>query len=76
MNTVLIILIVIISVLVFVVLVSYIVVLYATYKIKKKAEEYMVNKGMGILNKGIDTGVSKFQQKINETIAKKNKKNS
>ena len=75
MSTALIILIYIISVLVFLVLVSYIAVVYMAYKFKKKAEKFMTNKGVDILNKGVDTGISKFQRKLNEAIEKKNQKN-
>jgi predicted Holliday junction resolvase-like endonuclease len=69
MNTALIVLIVILSILVFAVLVTYIAVVYTAYKVKKKAEEYMTKKG-------VDTGISKFQQKLNEAIEKKNQKKS
>ena len=74
MNIALTILIVILSVLLLVVLGSYIAVFYATYKIKKRAEEFMANKGKQILNDNIDMGVGKFQKRLIEEVNKKNNK--
>jgi uncharacterized protein YpmB len=74
MDIALIILIVILSVLLLAVLVSYIAVFYAAYKIKKRAEDFMVNKGKQILNDNVDIAAGKFQKRLIEEVNKKNKK--
>lgn len=71
MSTAITILIVIISAFLLVGLISYICIMIAAYQLKRKTEEWMGNKGMSLLDKGIDTGISKLQNKVEKTIGKK-----
>lgn len=72
METALIILISILCVIAFGVLVTYIVVAIAAYKIKKKAEKFMADKGKQLLNDNIDLTVKTLQKKALQKIEKKN----
>jgi hypothetical protein len=48
--------------------------LYIGCKIKREGKKFLKNQGKDLINKGIETGVSKFQQKLNEEIRKKTDK--
>lgn len=47
---------------------------YQAYKIRKAAVKILKKEGKEQLTKGIEAGISKFQQKLNEEIRKKTDK--
>lgn len=62
MNTAIIVLIVIICLILFFVLISYIWMMYVAYKIRNKAQEFIENRGIDMLDKGIKNASKKFDK--------------
>lgn len=72
MGTAITILICILCVIALIVLITYIKLIMFANKVKRKAEEFMINKGKDIINDNINTVGGKFQQKLIKEINKKN----